>query len=109
MMGTMQVSPPPLRQTNLRKGLVLEYFTLGWNVLEAIVGLVAGTLAGSVALVGFALDSIAEATSGSILIWRLRIEQSGKTERRGGRAASNSIGSGGLSGSSCLRGRSSGL
>ena len=46
MMGTMQVSPPPLRQTNLRKGLVLEYFTLGWNVLEAIVGLVAGTLAG---------------------------------------------------------------
>lgn len=78
MMGTMQVSPPPLRQTNLRKGLVLEYFTLGWNVLEAIVGLVAGTLAGSVALVGFALDSIVEATSGSILIWRLRIEQSGK-------------------------------
>jgi divalent metal cation (Fe/Co/Zn/Cd) transporter len=56
---------------------VLEWFTVVWNVLEAIVGLTAGFLAGSVALVGFALDSIVEASSGSILIWRLRTEQSG--------------------------------
>lgn len=73
----MQVSSPSLRQANLRKGLLLEYFTVGWNVVEAGVGLVAGTLAGSVALVGFALDSLVEASSGSILIWRLRAEQGG--------------------------------
>jgi len=73
----MQVSWSSLRQTDLRKGLLLEYFTVGWNVVEAAVGLVAGTLAGSVALVGFALDSLVEASSGSILIWRLRAEQSG--------------------------------
>jgi divalent metal cation (Fe/Co/Zn/Cd) transporter len=60
---------------------LLEHFTVGWNVLEAFVGLSAGFIAGSVALVGFALDSIVEASSGTILIWRLR------TERRGTRTA----------------------
>ncbi|HZJ50002.1 MAG TPA: cation transporter [Actinomycetota bacterium] len=74
----MQVSSPPQRQADLHKGLVLEYFTVGWNIVEAAVGLVAGTLAGSVALVGFALDSLVEASSGGILIWRLRTEQGGK-------------------------------
>jgi divalent metal cation (Fe/Co/Zn/Cd) transporter len=66
------------RQTNLSRGLLLEYFTVGWNVLEAVVGLTAGFAAGSVALVGFALDSIVEASSGCVLIWRLRAEQGGR-------------------------------
>ena len=74
----MQESLPTLRQTHLRKGLLLEYFTVGWNVIEALVGLLAGTMTGSVALVGFALDSLVEASSGSILIWRLRTEQNGR-------------------------------
>jgi divalent metal cation (Fe/Co/Zn/Cd) transporter len=65
------------RTRSLRRGLLLEYFTVGWNVLEAVVGLTAGFKAGSVALVGFALDSIVEASSGSILIWRLRTEVRG--------------------------------
>lgn len=69
------------RRKSLRRGLALEYFTVLWNVLEAIVGLVAGLAAGSVALVAFALDSVTEASSGGILIWRLRSEtQSGHTE-----------------------------
>jgi divalent metal cation (Fe/Co/Zn/Cd) transporter len=66
-----------LRSRSLRRGLLLEYFTVGWNLLEAVVGLAAGFIAGSVALVGFALDSIVEASSGSILIWRLRSEERG--------------------------------
>lgn len=65
------------REDSLRRGLLLEYFTVSWNVLEAVVGLLTGLLAGSVALVGFALDSIVEASSGSILIWRLRSEERG--------------------------------
>src|ERR671914_1737911 len=72
-----QVTLAPARTRNLRRGLLLEYFTVGWNVLEAVVGLTAGFIAGSVALVGFALDSIVEASSGSILIWRLRTEERG--------------------------------
>lgn len=61
----------------MRKGLLLEYFTIAWNILEAVVGLIFGVLAGSVALVGFALDSVVEASSGGILLWRLRAEASG--------------------------------
>lgn len=55
-----------------RKALWLEYFTVGYNVLEAFASLFFGSAAGSIALVGFGLDSILESLSGLILIWRLR-------------------------------------
>lgn len=58
----------------LRKGIRLEYFTVGWNSIEAVVAIVAGLLAGSIALVGFGLDSIVEVLAGSMLLWRLRVE-----------------------------------
>ena len=57
--------------------MLLEYFTVGWNILETVVGLAAGIVAGSVALIGFALDSVVEASSATILVWRLRSEQNG--------------------------------
>ena len=50
----------------------LEYFTLAWNTLEALVSLVAGFLAGSIALIGFGLDSVIENGSATALLWRLR-------------------------------------
>jgi len=62
-----------------RKGLVLEYITVGYNVLEAVVSICFGAVAGSIALVGFGLDSIVESLSGLILIWRLR--QHGKISK----------------------------
>lgn len=74
----MQVDFPTTRSSSIKHGLWLEYFTVAWNVLEAVVGLAAGFAAGSVALVGFALDSVVEASSGTILIWRLRSEASGR-------------------------------
>ena len=49
----------------------LEYFTIAWNSLEALVALLAGFLAGSVALVGFGFDSLIEVASGAALLWRL--------------------------------------
>ncbi len=52
--------PEASRARSLRRGLLLEYFTIVWNTLEAVVGLVAGMAAGSIALVGFALDSVIE-------------------------------------------------
>ena len=55
-----------------RKGLRLEYFTVGYNLLEAVASIVFGALAGSIALVGFGLDSVVESLSGLVLIWRLR-------------------------------------
>lgn len=61
----------------LRSALKLEYFSLAWNVVETVVGMVAGLMAGSVALIGFALDSVVESSSASVLIWRIRSEQHG--------------------------------
>ena len=55
-----------------RKGLFLEYFTVIYNILEATVSIIFGSIAGSIALVGFGLDSVVESLSGLILIWRLR-------------------------------------
>ena len=54
------------------KALLSEYFTVGWNVLEGIVAIAAGVIAGSIALVGFGIDSYIEVASGLVLIWRLR-------------------------------------
>jgi divalent metal cation (Fe/Co/Zn/Cd) transporter len=58
--------------SDVATGRRLEYFTLGWNALEAIVAVGAGLFAGSTALIGFGLDSVIESLSGSVLLWRLR-------------------------------------
>ena len=55
-----------------RKGLFLEYFTVGYNIIEAFVSIVFGSIANSIALIGFGLDSVVESLSGLVLIWRLR-------------------------------------
>ncbi|MHC4181935.1 MAG: cation diffusion facilitator family transporter [Planctomycetota bacterium] len=55
-----------------KKALSLSYFTVGYNVLEGIVSIIAGLSAGSIALVGFGLDSFVESLSGSVMIWRFR-------------------------------------
>lgn len=58
--------------TGHQKGLLAEYFTVGWNVIEGVIAIAAGVIAGSIALVGFGLDSYIEVASGLVLIWRLR-------------------------------------
>jgi divalent metal cation (Fe/Co/Zn/Cd) transporter len=58
----------------VRRGRRLEYVTLAWNSAEGIAALVAGFLAGSIALVGFGLDSAIEISSGAVLLWRLHAE-----------------------------------
>ena len=73
--------PAAARRDELRHALGLEALSLGYNALEAVVGIVAGIAAGSVALVGFGLDAVAESASAGVLIWRLG------TERRGRRTA----------------------
>jgi divalent metal cation (Fe/Co/Zn/Cd) transporter len=55
-----------------KKALILSYFTVGYNILEGVVSIVAGLLAGSIALIGFGLDSFIESFSGSVMIWRFR-------------------------------------
>lgn len=73
------------RSALVRRGLILNYLTLGYNVFEGIVSLVAGIVSGSVALVGFGLDSLVEVTSSVAAHWRLRadheIEKRERSER----------------------------
>jgi cation diffusion facilitator family transporter len=55
-----------------RKALLLSYITVGYNILEGVVSIIAGVLAGSVALIGFGLDSFVESLSGGVMIWRFK-------------------------------------
>lgn len=59
------------RAVSMRHGRNLAYLTIGWNSLEAIAAIVAGALAGSIALVGFGVDSVIEVSSGAIILWRI--------------------------------------
>ena len=59
----------------LRHALRLEYLTVGWNLVEGVIAVAAALASGSVALLGFGIDSFVESTSGTVLIWRLRSER----------------------------------
>ena len=61
-----------IRETHIQRGVTLEIITIAYNSLEALIALVFGFLAGSIALVGFGLDSVIEVTSGITLLWRLK-------------------------------------
>ena len=56
----------------VRRGLRLNYFSLGYNVLEAIASIAAGVVAGSVSLTGFGMDSVVEVSASLAAQWRLR-------------------------------------
>jgi divalent metal cation (Fe/Co/Zn/Cd) transporter len=67
----------------LARGRRLEYLTIAWNSFEAVVALASGMMAGSVALIGFGLDSVIETASAFIVLWRFRgSERREQTARR---------------------------
>jgi divalent metal cation (Fe/Co/Zn/Cd) transporter len=53
-----------------RRARLLAFASVSYNVLEAVVAIAAGAAAGSVALVGFGLDSTVEVASGLIILWQ---------------------------------------
>lgn len=65
-----------------RRAMTLAYATVGWNSIEAAVAVTAGHAAGSIALIGFGLDSGVEVLSAFVIVWQLR----GLDERRERRA-----------------------
>ncbi len=65
----------------VRRGRLLEYLTIGWNLLEGLIAIGAGVVAGSIALVGFGLDSVIEVSSGAALLWRLHMDAPEKREK----------------------------
>jgi divalent metal cation (Fe/Co/Zn/Cd) transporter len=79
-MSMAVISQESSRAASVRRGRLLEYLTIGWNLLEGVVAVGAGLAAGSVALVGFGFDSFVESLSGGALVWRLRSDED--SERR---------------------------
>ena len=63
------------RRRLLNKGLRLEFISLGWNVVEGVVAVAAGLAAGSVALIGFGVDSFVESSSAGVIVWRILAER----------------------------------
>jgi divalent metal cation (Fe/Co/Zn/Cd) transporter len=80
------------RNQQLQRGILLEYLTVAWNVVEGIVAIGSGAVSGSIALVGFGIDSFIETSSGGILLWRLRAEHRGLDEKRVERKALKLVG-----------------
>lgn len=67
--------PVPLNRPALvQRSQRLNYATMGYNSLEGILAVTAGLLAGSVALVGFGVDSLIELTAGGVALWRLHVD-----------------------------------
>lgn len=80
------------REAIVHRGLQLEYLTIGWNCVEALVAMVSGWIAGSIALVGFGLDSVIEVSSGASLLWRLRVDVQHEQRERAERVALRLVG-----------------
>ncbi len=66
------VEDPARRRQLGRRAQLLAAASVTYNVIEAVVAVSAGVVAGSVALVGFGLDSMVEVSSGLIILWQFR-------------------------------------
>jgi len=76
--------PPPLvltpkaasldRPALIREAFRLEWLTIAWMSIEAVVALASAWVAGSVVLAAFGLDSLIELASAGVLVWRLMVE-----------------------------------
>jgi len=70
-----------IRGNAVKRGRTLEYLTIIWNLLEGVISVGVGLLAGSIALVGFGFDSFIESLSGGALLWRLHLDAPERRER----------------------------
>jgi cation diffusion facilitator family transporter len=79
------------RERLQRRGVRLEWFTVAWNVAEALVAIAAGVAAGSIALIGFGVDSGIEVVAASALLWRFRSAKAGASQEEHGRAEQRAL------------------
>jgi divalent metal cation (Fe/Co/Zn/Cd) transporter len=80
-MNTSAISLEGARAASVRRGRLLEYLTIAWNLLEGVIAVGSGVVAGSIALVGFGIDSFIESLSGAALLWRLHLDDLRGRER----------------------------
>jgi len=58
----------------ISRAFTLEYFTIAWMLVEAVVAIGSGLVAHSITLIAFGADSVIELISAFVLIWRLTVE-----------------------------------
>ena len=71
-----------MREAALRAGVRLEFATVAWMAVEAVLAIGAGIAARSVLLTAFGFDSVIELISGGTLLWRLSSESRGASAER---------------------------
>jgi divalent metal cation (Fe/Co/Zn/Cd) transporter len=81
---TVEPIEPLAREALVTRARRLAWLGLGWHAAEALVAVLAGLAAGSIALVGFGADSVVEALAGITVLWRFGAARSGSeaAERR---------------------------
>lgn len=83
----------PGRDRLVRRARALAWVGLAWHGIEAAVAIVAGLAAGSIALVGFGVDSVIESLAAIVVLWRFSGNRSGSdaAERRAQRLIGGSF------------------
>lgn len=82
----------PTRTQQLERGIFLEYLTIFWSAIEGMVAVGSGVFSGSIALVGFGIDSFIETSSGGVVLWRLLAERGGEDAKKVERKALKLVG-----------------
>lgn len=71
------------RTALIRRAFTLEWITVAWMTVEAIVAVGSGIVSHSLTLVAFGIDSVIELASAGVLMWRLTVEmKQGREFRR---------------------------
>lgn len=83
---------PEGRTALVRRGLWLNYATIGYNTFEAVLSVIAGLIASSVSLIGFGFDSAIEVTAAIAAQWRLRADLHREARERAERITRRIIG-----------------
>jgi divalent metal cation (Fe/Co/Zn/Cd) transporter len=76
------VVEPATRSRLGRRAQLLAGASVAYNLAEAVIAIAAGLAAGSVALIGFGLDSTVEISSGLIILWQFRHRLPDSRERQ---------------------------
>src|SRR5262249_24542905 len=84
LLGQATPLTPDERSRWVRRARLLAGLGVGWHVAEAAIAILAGALAGSVAMMGFGADSVVEALAGCVVLWRFASTRSSsiQAERR---------------------------
>jgi divalent metal cation (Fe/Co/Zn/Cd) transporter len=78
----MSARAPKSHRQATNKGKRLEYVTIAWNAIEAVIAVSVGAITGSVSMIGFGVDGFIEAISGSALLWRMGVTHESPKRRK---------------------------